>query len=183
MESPRGVNDPALGAAARLFPHADLVVLIGKRLDFTLGLSTAGELSAFNPSCQFIQIDADAAVLQHSEELLSTSTQTMALVAHAHPPTALMQLAARCDATPEGEQLRARHKHIKRWGDRVAEEIEGQRERWRRISAMPTGPRMPAQVLCSAIDEWLRDTEMERIQNLFVDIKNDLTKAVKEAKV
>ena len=62
MESPRGVNDPALGAAAHLFPHADLVLLIGKRLDFTLGLSVAGELSAFNPSCQFIQIDADPAV-------------------------------------------------------------------------------------------------------------------------
>ena len=42
-------------------------------------------------------------------------------------------------------------------------EIEGQRERWQRITTMPVGPRMPAQVLCSAIDEWLRESETETI--------------------
>ena len=33
MESPRGVNDPSLRAAAACLPDADLVLLLGKKLD------------------------------------------------------------------------------------------------------------------------------------------------------
>jgi acetolactate synthase I/II/III large subunit len=57
MESPRGVNDPGLGAFAELLAEADLVVLIGKPLDFTLRF---GE--ALSPSCKWIVIDPDAAL-------------------------------------------------------------------------------------------------------------------------
>ena len=41
MESPRGVNDPGLGAFAEILSEADLVVLIGKPLDFTLRFGEA----------------------------------------------------------------------------------------------------------------------------------------------
>jgi len=34
MESPRGVNDPSLGAFADLLPRADLILLLGKKHDF-----------------------------------------------------------------------------------------------------------------------------------------------------
>ena len=36
MESPRGINDPRLGAFAEVLRQADLIVLLGKALDFTL---------------------------------------------------------------------------------------------------------------------------------------------------
>ncbi len=36
MESPRGLNDPSLGAVAQVFADADRVLLLGKPLDFTL---------------------------------------------------------------------------------------------------------------------------------------------------
>jgi acetolactate synthase I/II/III large subunit len=36
MESPRGLGDPSLGAFAQVLAEADLVVLLGKPLDFTL---------------------------------------------------------------------------------------------------------------------------------------------------
>jgi magnesium-transporting ATPase (P-type) len=36
MESPRGLNDPALGALTDVVSRADLIVLIGKHPDFTL---------------------------------------------------------------------------------------------------------------------------------------------------
>jgi acetolactate synthase-1/2/3 large subunit len=36
MESPRGVNDPSLRGATRCLGEADVVLLLGKRLDFTL---------------------------------------------------------------------------------------------------------------------------------------------------
>lgn len=41
MESPRGVNDPALGALAEVLGAADLVVLLGKRADYTLRFGDA----------------------------------------------------------------------------------------------------------------------------------------------
>ncbi|MGE5639532.1 MAG: thiamine pyrophosphate-binding protein [Clostridia bacterium] len=37
MESPRGVKDPSLGRLAQVLSSADLVVSLGKRVDFTLG--------------------------------------------------------------------------------------------------------------------------------------------------
>jgi acetolactate synthase-1/2/3 large subunit len=36
MESPRGVNDPSLGRLAQVLQQADVVLLLGKRADFTL---------------------------------------------------------------------------------------------------------------------------------------------------
>src|SRR5690606_28516139 len=56
MESPRGVNDPALGAIAEVLKQADLVLLLGKKLDFTLRF---GRTPAFAPDCRFLQIDPD----------------------------------------------------------------------------------------------------------------------------
>lgn len=41
MESPRGINDPALGALAEVIGTADLVVLLGKRADYTLRFGNA----------------------------------------------------------------------------------------------------------------------------------------------
>lgn len=60
MESPRGVNDPGLGAFAEILREADLVVLIGKPLDFSLRF---GETPAFSSSCKWIVIDSDAALI------------------------------------------------------------------------------------------------------------------------
>lgn len=56
MESPRGINDPALGAFAEVLAQADCVMLLGKRMDFTLGF---GKSPAFSPDCRFVQIDAE----------------------------------------------------------------------------------------------------------------------------
>jgi acetolactate synthase-1/2/3 large subunit len=41
MESPRGVNDPSQGLLAEVLAAADLVVLAGKRRDFTLKFGAA----------------------------------------------------------------------------------------------------------------------------------------------
>ncbi len=58
MESPRGIADPSLGAFAEMLPRADVVLLLGKRLDFTLKFARA---PAFSMVCEFLQIDAEAA--------------------------------------------------------------------------------------------------------------------------
>ena len=56
MESPRGIGDPALGAFAQMLAQADFILLLGKRLDFTLKFGRAPGIPA---DCQFIQVDAD----------------------------------------------------------------------------------------------------------------------------
>jgi acetolactate synthase-1/2/3 large subunit len=51
MESPRGVNDPSLGRLASVLAQADLVLLLGKRVDFTLRFG-----KAFAPGCRVVDL-------------------------------------------------------------------------------------------------------------------------------
>ena len=55
-ESPRGVDDPWLRGTTRRLAEADLVLLIGKRLDFSLRF---GEPPAFSESVRFLSVDAE----------------------------------------------------------------------------------------------------------------------------
>jgi len=61
MESPRGVKDPSLGCFAEVLAEADLIVLVGKQLDFTLKF---GDPPAVASGCKFIVIDSDPAVAE-----------------------------------------------------------------------------------------------------------------------
>ncbi len=56
MESPRGVADPSLGAFAEVLAQADCIVLLGKRLDFTLKF---GRMPAIADRCEFLQVDPE----------------------------------------------------------------------------------------------------------------------------
>jgi len=56
MESARGINDPSLGSFAEILAQADLLVLIGKPLDFTLRFGAAPFVA---PDCSFIVVDPD----------------------------------------------------------------------------------------------------------------------------
>ncbi len=56
MESPRGMSDPCLGAFAEVLAQADCVLLLGKRLDFTVKF---GKAPTFPADCEFLQIDPE----------------------------------------------------------------------------------------------------------------------------
>ncbi len=56
MESPRGIADPSLGAFPQILAQADAILLLGKRLDFTLRFGRAPAIAA---DCQFLQVDAE----------------------------------------------------------------------------------------------------------------------------
>ena len=56
MESPRGVADPSLGAFAQVLAQADCILLLGKRLDFTLKFARAPSIA---PDCAFLQVDPE----------------------------------------------------------------------------------------------------------------------------
>jgi acetolactate synthase-1/2/3 large subunit len=59
MESPRGINDPSLGAYSQILAKADLIVLLGKQLDFTLCF---GRSPPVHPRCRWIVIEPDRAL-------------------------------------------------------------------------------------------------------------------------
>jgi acetolactate synthase-1/2/3 large subunit len=63
MESPRGFNDATLGAFADAIRRADLIVLLGKALDFTLKF---GELPAIDAACRWIVIDPEARLVDRA---------------------------------------------------------------------------------------------------------------------
>ena len=82
MESPRGINDPWLHAATNCLSRADTVILLGKKLDFTLGFSTS---TVFANDCRVIQIDSDKGELR--------SRPSIALACHTDPEAAARLLA------------------------------------------------------------------------------------------
>jgi acetolactate synthase-1/2/3 large subunit len=75
MESPRGTADPSLGAFAQMLAQADLVVLLGKRLDFTLKF---GKPPAFAADCEIQSIAMDHDVF--------AAIDALAAAAHAQSP-------------------------------------------------------------------------------------------------
>lgn len=86
MESPRGNNDPSLGAFAQMLAQADCVVLLGKRLDFTLKF---GKAPAFAADCTFLHIDAEQSELDRSRRAVG---ERLALAQRADVGSAIAQL-------------------------------------------------------------------------------------------
>jgi len=103
MESPRGLKDPSLGALASIMPSADLIVLAGKCLDFTLGFGGTG---ALGENARVAVIDPDPAMLERAGRLLGArlvltfqadAVVAMAAVAAAHPPAERLAWRAQVD--------------------------------------------------------------------------------------
>ena len=61
-EGPRNFNDASLGAYASVAKRTDMVLLLGKALDFTLKFGQA----PFPSDCRFIAIDPDGAILDRA---------------------------------------------------------------------------------------------------------------------
>jgi acetolactate synthase-1/2/3 large subunit len=95
MESPRGVHDPSLGAFAEVLAQADCILLLGKRLDFTLQFGQPPTLAA---GCRFLQIDADRAELARTRRAVDVR---LALAVVADPVCALDGLARRAQTAAE----------------------------------------------------------------------------------
>ena len=63
LESPRGIADATLGAFSDLARRADLIVLLGKALDFTTRWASA---PAFDPALRLIAIDPEAVLIERA---------------------------------------------------------------------------------------------------------------------
>jgi acetolactate synthase-1/2/3 large subunit len=63
IESPRGIADATLGACSDLVRRADLIVLLGKALDFTTRWASG---SAFDPAVRLISLDPEPALVDRA---------------------------------------------------------------------------------------------------------------------
>lgn len=90
MESPRGINDPALGDFQTLAQKADLIVLLGKTIDFTL------KFGNISPGAKWIAIDPDAAMLRRASALLG---DRLVLSAKADSIAVIKRLASYTDTS------------------------------------------------------------------------------------
>jgi acetolactate synthase I/II/III large subunit len=69
MESPRGLSDPALGGFSAIPSQADVIVLVGKKIDFTLRF---GDPSALPAGGTFLVSDPEAGAVAHARTLLGS---------------------------------------------------------------------------------------------------------------
>ncbi len=67
MESPRGLNDPCLGDFASVLSKADLIVNLGKDMDFTTGF---GQPPGMGADCKFMVVDPESDVLERARRAL-----------------------------------------------------------------------------------------------------------------
>ena len=132
MESPRGLADSSLGAVAPLLAQADCVLLLGKRLDYTLKF---GKPPTFGEACEFLQIDADAEEITRSRRAVGARLCASAL---AQPFTAAETLTHAAQRKPTAKSA---------WLDDVRAAIAYRPPGWETATSRQNGRLHPLQVL------------------------------------
>ena len=141
MESPRGVNDPWLHQATNCLSKADLVLLVGKKLDFSLRF---GQPPFFSEECRFIQIDADASQLRPEKPVV--------LTIHAEPTGIVRQLRTAAQAFEDSQ----RERHHDSWQAKVIAAQKATPPEWEQIRGSVDQPIHPLRV-CEALQPFFGD--------------------------
>lgn len=124
MESPRGVNDPGLGAFAQVLAQADCVLLAGKRCDFTLKF---GQPPAFEAGCAFVQVDAEQAEIDRTRRAVGARLAA-AFAADAQAAIEALAACARGQGRPEEKSRSA-------WLAEVRSAIDWRPPEWDRAAS------------------------------------------------
>ncbi|MBV1799510.1 thiamine pyrophosphate-dependent enzyme [Siccirubricoccus sp. G192] len=143
MESPRGVADPSLGAFAEVLAEADLILLLGKPLDFTLRF---GRAPAIAPGCRWIVLDPEPALLARAAHLLGGRLALAALCGAAEAARAFIMLPDAGNRPAPG------------WMDKVSDAIAHRPAAWDAYRGRSAGPIHPV-TLCHALAPHLRDPQ------------------------
>ena len=132
MESPRGIGDPSLGAVAQMLAQSDCVLLLGKRLDFTLKFGAA---PAFAADCEFLQVDAEKHEIERSRRAVAAR---LIATAEADTASAIQALiAASASAVKTGNV----------WRDDVRAAIAYRPDAWNHAASSITDRLHPVQAL------------------------------------
>jgi len=143
MESPRGVNDPAAGDLAGVLGRADVVLLAGKALDFTLRFGAAPPMAE---GSRLMAIDAEAAMLERARRNVSDPARWI-LSAEADPQAALAELATIAAGR------RSQHAN---WAEEVRSALARRVEPWRRSAA--DAPALHPEEICRGVARWIDES-------------------------
>jgi len=120
VESPRGFKDTSLGAFAEVARRTDLVVLLGKALDFTLNFGGA----PINPDCQFVAIDPEGVLIERCARELGPRL-ALACVADTMPAAqALLRLGGRRDTRWLNEARTLIHERPAAWAELTSQTVD-----------------------------------------------------------
>lgn len=131
MESPRGVADPSLGALAEVLARADAVLLLGKRLDFTLKF---GQAPAFGADTRWAQVDAEPTEIERTRRAVGSRLQA----------TAQADLGGAMQALQRGARASAAHAG---WLAEVQAAIAWRPPQWSAATSSVPGRLHPVQML------------------------------------
>ena len=144
MESPRGIADATLGAFPDIVKRADLIVLLGKALDFTTKWTTG---AAFDPAVNVVSIDPDAAMVERAKK---ETSERFALGAVADPISAGETLIARAEK-------RVAQKNG--WLAEARSALDKRPSSWQSVKAQTAGRLHPAEVFRALAPFVERDPE------------------------
>ncbi len=131
LESPRGLSDATLGALPDVTNRADLVVLLGKALDFTLKWTAA---PSFDPGVRVIAIDPDAELTARAQR---EKGDALLFACVADPHLAAEKLAAAAGtARPRNPA----------WLAEARQALDARPASWRDVVAKTSGRLHPAEV-------------------------------------
>jgi acetolactate synthase-1/2/3 large subunit len=130
MESPRGIGDPSLGAFSEVLSQADCILLIGKKLDFTLKF---GNSPSIHPECNFLQIDPEENEIERVKNAVGNRLQSSFIC---DTPTAINKLIA---------AKSTKHQSLGNWLDEVNAAITYRPTSWKELSPRE-GRLHPAQI-------------------------------------
>ncbi len=130
MESPRGVQDPSLGTFTEVLAKADAVLLLAKRLDFTLRF---GASTLFASGCEFVQIDPDPEEIHRARRALGGRLKH-AVVADLRSAAEALKVAG------------ASHSNGRAWRQDVEAAIRYRPESWDTAKSSQVGRLHPVQL-------------------------------------
>lgn len=134
MESPRGVNDPSLGAFAEVLKQADTIVLLAKPHDFTLRFAEPPHVAA---DAAFVVIDPEAAMLERAAREKSERIEVTAVADGASAVEALIAASGLIEKPDRG------------WLDEVMAAISYRPSQWANVEG--ADGRLHPLDLCRAI--------------------------------
>lgn len=138
LESPRGINDPALGAFAEVLAQADRIAFLGRGPDYCVRFA---EPPFVHESCRFALVDAERDMLERGRRVLG---KRLRRVLRADPAAVASELAA---------ALRA-HGGDTQWLQEVRAALAYQPEAWRELRSDPARGVHP-QRLCTVVQAFI----------------------------
>jgi acetolactate synthase-1/2/3 large subunit len=131
MESVRGIADATLGAFSDLVRRADLIVLLGKALDFTMRWANG---SSFDPAVRLISIDPEAALVERAGKEMDGRLVLGSIADVRSAAETLIRRAAAMKPRDSG------------WLTEARAALDGRPAAWASIASQTPGRLHPAQV-------------------------------------